>query len=73
MDGDFLDAAFGDLDADLTGIRRTMTPELPDDPEPEQVAPALAAGIDPASSGAGPYLAAVTARYAATLRTRTPK
>ncbi|MEU8194290.1 MerR family transcriptional regulator [Microbispora amethystogenes] len=175
---DFLDAAFGELDADLTGIRRTMTPELPDDPEPEQVeawvelaelsadpafratlrriaeqhvadraaataprpdtaprpeagphrgtaphpdtaprpeaatrpdtavprpdtaphpdtaprpeaatrpdtavprpdavaivrdqvAPALAAGVDPASSGAGQYLAAITARYAATLR-----
>ncbi|MFG1822780.1 MerR family transcriptional regulator [Microbispora bryophytorum] len=36
IDG-FLDAAFGGLDADLTGIRRTMTPELPDDPEDEQV------------------------------------
>ncbi|WP_182900314.1 MerR family transcriptional regulator [Microbispora sp. H10830] len=36
VDG-FLDAAFGGLDADLTGIRRTMTPELPDDPEDEQV------------------------------------
>nr|WP_259402076.1 MerR family transcriptional regulator [Microbispora sp. H10670] len=130
---DFLDAAFGELDADLTGIRRTMTPELPDDPDPEQVeawvelaelsgdpafraalrriaeqhvadrapatarpdttalpgtaplpdtaprpdavaivrdqvAPALAAGVDPASPGAEPYLAAVTARYAASLR-----
>ncbi|MBO4275364.1 MerR family transcriptional regulator [Microbispora triticiradicis] len=118
---DFLDAAFGELDGDLTGIRRTMTPELPDDPDPEQVeawvelaelsgdpdfraalrriteqhvadrapagarpdtvprpgavaivrdqvAPALAAGVDPASPGAEPYLAAVTARYAAILR-----
>ncbi|MEU8275929.1 MerR family transcriptional regulator [Microbispora bryophytorum] len=36
IDG-FLDTAFGGLDADLTGIRRTMTPELPDDPEDEQV------------------------------------
>ncbi|MEV4326573.1 MerR family transcriptional regulator [Microbispora rosea] len=36
VDG-FLDTAFGGLDADLTGIRRTMTPELPDDPEDEQV------------------------------------
>ncbi|GAB3134459.1 MerR family transcriptional regulator [Microbispora hainanensis] len=36
IDG-FLDAAFGGLDADLTGVRRTMTPELPDDPEDEQV------------------------------------
>lgn len=35
--GGFLDAAFGGLDADLTGVRRTMTPELPDDPEDEQV------------------------------------
>ncbi|WP_432865719.1 MerR family transcriptional regulator [Microbispora rosea] len=35
--GGFLDTAFGGLDADLTGIRRTMTPELPDDPEDEQV------------------------------------
>lgn len=33
---DFLDAAFGDLDA-FAGARRSMTPELPDDPEPEQV------------------------------------
>ncbi|GGO15835.1 MerR family transcriptional regulator [Microbispora bryophytorum] len=36
IDG-FLDAAFGGLDAGLTGIRRTMTPELPDDPEDGQV------------------------------------
>ncbi|GAA3076638.1 MerR family transcriptional regulator [Streptosporangium carneum] len=37
--GDFLDAAFGGLDADhgFTGIARSMTPELPDDPEAEQV------------------------------------
>ncbi len=37
--GDFLDAAFGGLDADpgFAGVRRTMTPELPDDPEPAQV------------------------------------
>ena len=37
--GDFLDAVFGDLDAEpsFTGIRRSMTPELPDDPEAEQV------------------------------------
>lgn len=111
IDG-FLDAAFGELDADLTGIRRTMTPELPDDPEIEQVeawvglaelardpefgalmrrvaerhladrvrgdgprpdavaivrdhvAPALAAGVDPASPQADPYVAGVTARYA---------
>ncbi|WP_214412418.1 MerR family transcriptional regulator [Sphaerisporangium fuscum] len=36
---DFLDAAFGDLDADpaFAGIMRSMTPELPDEPEPEQV------------------------------------
>jgi hypothetical protein len=37
--GDFLDAVFGDLGAEpsITGIRRSMTPELPDDPEAEQV------------------------------------
>jgi DNA-binding transcriptional MerR regulator len=36
---DFLNAVFGDLAADpaFTGIRRSMTPELPDDPGPEQV------------------------------------
>ncbi|MFG1705045.1 MerR family transcriptional regulator [Nonomuraea sp. M3C6] len=34
---DFLDAAFGGLDADFTGIRRSLTPELPDNPELEQV------------------------------------
>jgi DNA-binding transcriptional MerR regulator len=37
--GDFLDAVFGDLGTEpsFTGIRRSMTPELPDDPEAEQV------------------------------------
>ncbi|MEU3168341.1 MerR family transcriptional regulator [Streptosporangium sp. NPDC006930] len=37
--GDFLDTAFGGLDAnpEFAGIRRSMTPELPDDPAPEQV------------------------------------
>ncbi|MFJ5269827.1 MerR family transcriptional regulator [Streptomyces sp. NPDC088358] len=37
--GDFLDAAFGGLDADpaFAGVIRSMTPELPDDPEAEQV------------------------------------
>ncbi|NUK05794.1 MerR family transcriptional regulator [Streptomyces lunaelactis] len=40
---DFLDTAFGDLDAGplggsaFVGIRRSMTPELPDNPETEQV------------------------------------
>ena len=35
---DFLDAAFGDLDATpFAGARCSMTPELPDNPEPEQV------------------------------------
>jgi DNA-binding transcriptional MerR regulator len=36
---DFLDAAFGHLGAQpaFAGIMRSMTPELPDDPEPEQV------------------------------------
>ncbi|KAB1990134.1 MerR family transcriptional regulator [Streptomyces triticiradicis] len=37
--GDFLDAAFGGLDTDpaFAGIRRSMTPEMPDNPEAEQV------------------------------------
>ncbi|MEV4187406.1 MerR family transcriptional regulator [Streptosporangium canum] len=37
--GDFLDTAFDDLDdnAGFEGIRRSMTPELPDNPEAEQV------------------------------------
>jgi DNA-binding transcriptional MerR regulator len=37
--GDFLDTAFGGLDAnpEFAGIMRSMTPELPDDPEAEQV------------------------------------
>jgi DNA-binding transcriptional MerR regulator len=36
---DFLDAVFGgqDAEASFAGIRRSMTPELPDDPETEQV------------------------------------
>ncbi|MEV0172129.1 MerR family transcriptional regulator [Streptomyces sp. NPDC050803] len=37
--GDFLDGAFGGLGADsaFAGVRRSMTPELPDNPEVEQV------------------------------------
>ncbi|MEU7829022.1 MerR family transcriptional regulator [Nonomuraea sp. NPDC049129] len=37
--GDFLDTAFGGLDAHpgFAGVMRSMTPELPDNPEPEQV------------------------------------
>jgi len=37
--GDFLDEVFGDLGAEpsFAGVRRSMTPELPDDPEAEQV------------------------------------
>ncbi|WP_405833330.1 MerR family transcriptional regulator [Streptomyces sp. NBC_01176] len=37
--GDFLDAVFGGVDADpaFAGVIRSMTPELPDDPEAEQV------------------------------------
>ncbi|GAA2685808.1 MerR family transcriptional regulator [Streptomyces aculeolatus] len=37
--GDFLDAVFGGLDAApaFAGVMRSMTPELPDDPEAEQV------------------------------------
>ncbi|MGW5669580.1 MerR family transcriptional regulator, partial [Micromonospora sp. NPDC003776] len=111
---EFLDAAFTGLDADagFAGIRRSLTPELPEEPEVEQVeawlelaeltrdpdfraglrrlaeqhaadragtpgvrpdavaitrdqvAPALATGVDPPSPAAGPVVAAVTARYA---------
>ncbi|WP_329225038.1 MerR family transcriptional regulator [Streptomyces sp. NBC_01460] len=37
--GDFLDAVFGGLDAApaFAGVMRSLTPELPDDPEAEQV------------------------------------
>ncbi|MFC4007284.1 MerR family transcriptional regulator [Nonomuraea purpurea] len=35
--GDFLSATFDGLDADLGGVAGSLTPELPDDPEPEQV------------------------------------
>ena len=37
--GDFLDTVFGDLGTEpsFAGIGRSMTPELPDDPEAEQV------------------------------------
>jgi DNA-binding transcriptional MerR regulator len=37
--GDFLDAVFGDLGTEpsFVAVRRSMTPELPDDPEAEQV------------------------------------
>jgi DNA-binding transcriptional MerR regulator len=37
--GDFLNSVFGELDTEspFAGIRRSMTPELPDDPEAEQV------------------------------------
>ncbi|MER6591034.1 MerR family transcriptional regulator [Micromonospora purpureochromogenes] len=114
--GEFLDTVFGGVDADpaFVGIMRSMTPELPDNPEAEQVeawvelaelsqdpdfraslrrmaeqfaaeraesdsrgvrrdaaavvrdqvGPALAAGVDPASPQAGPVVAAATAQYA---------
>jgi hypothetical protein len=37
--GDFLDVVFGDMGAEpsFAGIRRSMTPELPADPETEQI------------------------------------
>ncbi|RKN14950.1 MerR family transcriptional regulator [Micromonospora musae] len=37
--GDFLDAVFGGLDTDgaFVGLRRSMTPQLPEEPEVEQV------------------------------------
>jgi DNA-binding transcriptional MerR regulator len=114
--GDFLGAAFGGLDADpaFAGVMRSMTPELPDNPEAEQVeawvelaelsqdpdfrasmrrtaehyaaqraqhrttvvrrdfaavvrdqvGPALASGIDPASPQADAVVGAVVAQYA---------
>ncbi|MFE9957720.1 MerR family transcriptional regulator [Micromonospora sp. NPDC005299] len=110
---EFLDAAFAGLaDPGFAGIRRSLTPALPDDPADEQVeawvelaeltldpdfraglrrlaeqhaadragargvrrdavavvreevAPALAAGVDPASPRADPVVAAATSRYA---------
>ena len=110
---EFLDAAFGGLtDPGFVGIRRSLTPELPDDPDDaqieawvelaelaldpgfraglrrlaeqhatdragvegvrrdvvavvrEEVAPALAAGVEPASPGADAVLARVADRYA---------
>ncbi|MDH6612627.1 DNA-binding transcriptional MerR regulator [Streptomyces sp. SAI-208] len=116
MIGDFLDASFGGLGAApaFAGVMRSMTPELPDNPEPEQVqawvelaemtldqgfravvrrmaedlaadqtrsdmtgprrdiaavardqvGPALAAGIDPASPQADPIVTAFTAQCA---------
>ncbi|MGJ7416541.1 MerR family transcriptional regulator [Streptomyces cinereoruber] len=116
LTGDFLDAVFGGLDAapGFAGVMRSMTPELPDSPEGEQVrawvelaemsldpsfravmrrtvedqaaeqarggttgprrdiavavrdqvGPALAAGVDPASPRADPIVAAFTAHYA---------
>jgi DNA-binding transcriptional MerR regulator len=116
---DFLDTAFGGLDAnpEFAAVIRSMTPELPDNPDAEQVeawvelaelsqdpdfraslrrmaelhaaeraagdatglrrdpaaavrdqvGPALAAGIDPASAQADPVVAAVTAEYAQVL------
>ncbi|MFG2261865.1 MerR family transcriptional regulator [Streptomyces sp. NPDC048720] len=114
--GDFLDAVFDGPGADpaFAGVRRSMTPELPDEPEAEQtrawaewaelaldpgfrsdlrrmtedlaaerargggtvpgrdfaatvrdlVAPALAAGVDPASHHADPVVTALAAHYA---------
>ncbi|MEV4427672.1 MerR family transcriptional regulator [Streptomyces sp. NPDC053792] len=37
--GDFLDSVFGGLGAEtvFAGVRRSLTPELPDDPGPEQI------------------------------------
>ncbi|MBQ1043305.1 MULTISPECIES: MerR family transcriptional regulator [unclassified Micromonospora] len=110
---EFLDASFGDLtDPGFAGIRRSLTPELPDDPDDgqieawvelaelaldpgfravlrrlaeqhaadrvgaggvrrdvvavarEEVTPALADGVEPASPGADPVLARVASRYA---------
>lgn len=115
--GEFLDAVFGGLVAAapaFAGVRRSMTPELPDNPDAEQVqawvelaelsldpefrtsvrqlaedqaaeqargdttvprrdiaaavreqaGPALAAGIDPVSPQADPFVAAVAVYYA---------
>ncbi|MER5966256.1 MerR family transcriptional regulator [Streptomyces sp. NPDC002057] len=120
--GDFLDAVFGGVGTDtmFTGVMRSMTPELPDDPDTEQVqawvelaelsqdpdfralvrqmaqeetvahteggpptlhsnvgaivrdqiAPAVAAGIDPASLQADPIVAVLMTRCAHLLGSR---
>ncbi|MEV0616865.1 MerR family transcriptional regulator [Nonomuraea sp. NPDC050404] len=107
---DFLSAAFGDAGPSFAGAMTSLTPELPDDPAPEQVeawvelaelsrdpdfrasiarmaelhgeqsvgvlrpdpaalardlaAPALAAGLDPASPEARPYVTSLITSYA---------
>jgi DNA-binding transcriptional MerR regulator len=112
--GEFLDSVFGGIEAEFEGVKRTMTPELPDHPDAgqveawvelselsqdpdfragarqiaehhaaefarsgttwlrrdtaaairDEVGPALAAGVDPATPEADSVVAAVTARYA---------
>jgi hypothetical protein len=55
--GDFLDTAFGGLGANpgFVGIMRSMTPELPDNPEAEQVeAPRFATAVSTAQ-GSGTF------------------
>lgn len=56
---DFLGSAFGGLDA-FEGITRSMTPELPDNPEPEQVE----AWVDLAELSQDPDFRAVLRRLA---------
>ncbi|MEU6014451.1 MerR family transcriptional regulator [Streptomyces sp. NPDC047515] len=60
--GEFLDTAFGGLDAagEFTGIMRSMTPELPDDADTEQVE----AWIELAELSQDPEFRAVVRRLA---------
>ncbi|GGT00105.1 MULTISPECIES: MerR family transcriptional regulator [Streptomyces] len=60
--GDFLDAVFGGLDADpaFAGVMRSMTPELPDNPDAEQVR----AWVEVAEMSLDPSFRAVVRRMA---------
>ncbi|MEY9946913.1 MerR family transcriptional regulator [Kitasatospora sp. GAS1066B] len=60
--GEFLDAVFGDLDAapEFAGISRTMTPDLPDHPETDQVA----AWVELAELAQDPHFRAAVRRIA---------
>ncbi|MBO8191759.1 MerR family transcriptional regulator [Streptomyces oryzae] len=69
--GDFLDAVFGGLDAApaFTGVMRSMTPELPDNPEAEQVQ----AWVELAEMSLDPDFRAVVRRMAEGLAAEQPR